>query len=67
MAPTSGEQKKVMIHFVGTTDTVTVTGNWFDSVVFSERGLDMWQFVGNKTLINMSNISYIEVIDDEYE
>jgi hypothetical protein len=55
---------KCVVHFVGTHDVVTVTGDWFDNIVFSERGLDMWQFVGNRTLINMSNVSYIEVVDD---
>lgn len=56
-------KKKAIVHFVGTSDTVTVTGPWFDDIR-SSRHID--EFYGfEKMLLNMANVTYIEVVEDD--
>lgn len=55
-------KKKVMIHFVGTSDTVTVTGPWFDDIRSSQHIDSFHAF--DKVMVNMGNVTYIEVVDD---
>lgn len=55
-------KKKVLIHFVGTSDTATVTGPWFDDIK-SDRYIEGFQCF-DKLILNMRNVTYIEVVDD---
>lgn len=59
-------RERATIHFVGGSDTVTMEGDWFDRHVRHGGEVKPYQeFDG--TMVNMSNVTYVEVtpIEDE--
>ena len=59
-------RERATFHFVGGSDTVTIEGDWFDRSVRHEAEMMPYQgFDG--MMVNMSNVTYVEVtpIEDE--
>lgn len=50
-----------MIHFQGTSDTVTVDVDMVEMAMRNSNVLP-WQVFGNNTLVNMGSVTYVEVI-----
>lgn len=55
--------KKCVVHFVGTPDTATIEGNWYDGLT-KRKTIKNYQLVGN-LLINMQNVTVIEAFDKD--
>ena len=59
--PDSWEKVKTVIHFQGTSDTVTVDVDMVEMAMRDSNVLP-WQVFGNNTLVNMGSVTYVEVI-----
>lgn len=59
-------KKRFVIHFVGGSDIVTIEGDWFDRFIRHGAEIKPYQ-VFNGMMVNMSNVTYVEVtpIEDE--
>lgn len=57
----TGGKVKTVIHFQGTSDTVTVDVDMVEMAVRASNVLP-WQVLGNNTLVNMGSVTYVEVI-----
>jgi hypothetical protein len=57
----AGGKVKTVIHFQGTSDTVTVDVDMVEMAMRDSNVLP-WQVFGNNTLVNMGSVTYVEVI-----
>ena len=55
--------KKCVVHFVGTPDTATIEGNWYDDLI-NTKTIKNYQVVGN-ILLNMQSVTFIEAFDKD--
>lgn len=52
---------KTVIHFQGTSDTVTVDVDMVEMALRDSNVLP-WQVFGNNMIVNMGSVTYVEVI-----
>lgn len=53
-------RERATIHFVGGLDTVTMEGDWFDRYVRHGSEVKTYQEFDD-TMVNMANVTYVEV------
>lgn len=63
-----GEKRRIVFHFAGSKDTVTLSGVKWAYERAGERNISKWQFFWNDGRIthgvNLDNVTYFEVVDD---